>query len=75
MIVLVLSLGYSSLIVIVPEARLAILEIDYMNSLKLNGFVLGMAWAFGIFIIVLNKFVMEPFALWIRNKYPQKKWL
>jgi hypothetical protein len=46
-----------------------------MHFDSLNGFILGLSWAFGIFIFLFNKLVMEPFSLWIRNKYPEKTWL
>jgi|LakMenE01Jun11ns_1017448.scaffolds.fasta_scaffold9838569_2 hypothetical protein len=75
MIVLLFSLTYSSIIVMVPEARLSVFGLDFMHFDSLNGFILGMSWAFGMFIFLLKKLVMEPFSFWIRNKYPEKTWL
>jgi len=75
MIVLFISLAYSSIIVMVPEARLSLFKVEFMNFDNLNGYILGLSWTFGIFIFLLNKLVMEPFSLWIRTKYPEKTWL
>ncbi len=75
MIVLVLSLAYSIIIVVVPDSRLALFKVVYMNDSSLNGFVLGTALGFGIFIFILQKAVLEPGSLWLRKKYPENKWL
>jgi magnesium-transporting ATPase (P-type) len=53
MVVLFISLTYSILIVILPLARLAVFEVKYLDSEKINGFVLGVALGFGIFIFIL----------------------
>jgi cation-transporting ATPase 13A3/4/5 len=75
MLVLFISLTYSILIVMIPQARLAVFSVNFMDNEKVNGFVLGIALAFGLFIFVLEKVVMEPLSLWLRKKYPHIKWL
>jgi hypothetical protein len=70
MIVLFISLAYSILIAIVPDSRLAVFSVQYLMDEGLNGFVLGVALAFGIFIFILQKAVLEPVSLWIRKKNP-----
>lgn len=46
-----------------------------MKSERLNGLVLGMALLFSAFMYFCQKFVLEPFAAWLKEKYPEKKWL
>lgn len=75
MIVLFISITYSILIVIVPDARLAVFNVKYLDDTRINGFVLGIALGFGLFIFILQKAVLEPLSLWIRKKYPELKWL
>lgn len=57
MVVLFISLAYSILIVIVPNSRLELFKVQYLDNEKVNGFVLGIALAFGISIFVLQKAV------------------
>lgn len=75
MIVLFISITYSIIIVMVPAARIPIFNVEYMNYDNINGFVLGMALGFGLFIFILQKAILEPFSLWLRMKYPEKTWL
>lgn len=75
MLVLFISLVYSILIVIVPDARLAVFNVEFLSNERINGFVLGIALAFGVFIFILQKAVMEPLSLWIRKRNPEIKWL
>jgi magnesium-transporting ATPase (P-type) len=58
MVVLILSLTYSILIVILPQARLAVFQVKYLDSGNINGFVLGVALGFGIFIFILEKAIL-----------------
>jgi hypothetical protein len=39
------------------------------------GMMLGLALAFGTFMYVEQKFVLEPFFRYLKNKHPEKKWL
>lgn len=52
MIVLVISLGYSILLTIVPDVRLELFEISYMNSVVVNWVVLGMGVGVGAGVYV-----------------------
>lgn len=53
MLVLIISLTYSILIAIVPSARLAVFNVAYLTIESVDGFVLGVALAFGVFIFIL----------------------
>jgi magnesium-transporting ATPase (P-type) len=66
MIVLVLVFGYSVLLAIVPDARISIFKLDWMNAERLNVFVLGIALLFGFFMYSVQKFIMEPFSTWLK---------
>jgi hypothetical protein len=57
MVVLFISLAYSILIVIVPSSRLELFKVQYLDNETVNGFVVGIALAFGISIFVLQKAV------------------
>ncbi len=57
MVVLVVVYTYSVLIVMVPEARLADFKVSFMESTKLNGFVLGIAMLFSFMMYGLQKFL------------------
>ena len=57
MVVLVVVYTYSVLIVIVPEARLAEFNVSFMESTKLNGFVLGIAMLFSFMMYGLQKYL------------------
>lgn len=52
MVVLVISLGYSVLLVIIPGVRLELFEISYMNSWMVNWVVLLMGVGIGVGIYV-----------------------
>jgi len=58
MIVLVIVFVYSVLICVVPDARLGIFELSYMNVSRVNGFVLGIALLFGFFMYGSQKFIL-----------------
>ena len=75
MIILAVSLTYAIIIVVVPEARIPVFFLEYMPEIQFNGFVLGVALSFGLSIIVLQKFLLEPLSLWLRKKYSKLKWL
>lgn len=75
MIVLVVVFVYSVLITVVPDARLILFELSWMNSDRLNCFVLGIALLFSLFIYGAQKFILEPGSTWLKEKYPQKTWL
>lgn len=70
MIVLVLVFVYSVLITVVPETRLVIFEISWMNSEKLNLYILGNGLLFSFFICVAQKSILEPGSVWLKRKYP-----
>lgn len=74
-IILIFVFVYSVLLVIVPGARLDIFEISWMESQRLNGFILGISLLFGIFIYVVQKYILQPGSSWLKSKYPSKKWL
>lgn len=75
MVVLFIVGAYSILLVIVPESRLSIFEVSYMLSSKLNGFVLGLSFAFGIFMYCCQKFIFEPISYKLKQKYPEMTYL
>lgn len=75
MIVLVIIFSYSFIIVVVPDARLSIFEVSWMTVDRLNWFVLGISLLFGFFIYSVQKFILEPVSVWLKEKYPDKKWL
>jgi hypothetical protein len=75
MIVFVVIILYSSLIVMVPDTRIPDFFLSYMYDEGLNGFVLGMGFAFGLFIYFMQKAVWEPAAIWLRKTFPDKAWL
>jgi len=58
MIVLAIALIYSIIIVIAPSARIPLFDIEYMSYDNINGFVLGVALGFGIFIFSFQKLVL-----------------
>jgi hypothetical protein len=70
MIVLVVVLIYSILITVLPATRIPDFFLSWMTHTNINFFVLGMSFAFGIFIYVMQKFVWEPVAQKLREAYP-----
>ena len=66
---------YCILVVVVPATRWDKFVLVYMNDDNLNGFIVGIAIAFGLTIFLLQKLLWEPLSIWLREKYPEKKWL
>lgn len=75
MVVFVFIITYTIVIVMVPAARLDGFQIMYIDDTALCGFILGVGLGLGVVIFVIQKFVWEPLAIWVREKYPEKKWL
>lgn len=75
MIVLVIITTYTVLIVVVPASRLEGFNIAYIDDGQLRGFILGIAILFGVSVFTIQKFIWEPLAIWLRENYPDKKWL
>lgn len=74
MIVLILVFTYDILICLVPEARL---EVFYMQTFDMQwqGLMCGMGCAYGIFMYIMQKGILENVFNWLREKYPDKNWL
>ena len=70
MIWLSIALCYSLVIIVVPGSRWSEFQVAYIDQSPLTVFVLGMSLGFGIVILVLQKFVWEPFFIWLKTKYP-----
>lgn len=60
MIVFIIVFIYSILITVVPATRISDFYLSWMYHTNVNFFVLGMSFAFGIFMYVMQKFVWEP---------------
>ncbi len=54
---------------------MSIFEVSYMLSPRLNGFVLGLSFAFGIFMYSCQKFIFEPVSYTLKQKYPEMTYL
>lgn len=74
MIVLILVFTYDILICMVPESRIPDFMIGEFD-ITYRGTICGMAIAFGLFMYVLQKFVLEGLFNHLREKYPEKHWL
>ena len=75
MVTLVIVSTYTILICIAPVTRLGAFNVNYMEDLRVNGFVLGMGLAFGLTVFILQKFVWEPLTQHFRQKYPEAIWI
>ena len=75
MIVLILMLTYSLVMIVVPEARLGIFEISFLNYQPYNWYIFGLALGIGVVLYVVQKFMLEPLFNWLKEKYPEKSWL
>ena len=75
MIVLLLVLSYSIVIIVVPQARLFLFELSYLDYEPLNLYIMGLALGMSAIIYVNQKFVLEPVFSLIKAKYPDKKWI
>jgi F0F1-type ATP synthase membrane subunit b/b' len=49
---------------------MAVFQVQFMDDSRILGFVLGVAIAFGLTILLLQKLVWEPLSLWLRKRYP-----
>jgi hypothetical protein len=38
----------------------------------MNWFIFGIAVGMGIAIYIIQKFILEPFFIWLKQKYPNK---
>lgn len=70
MLILLVFYTYSVLLVMVPEARLEILTVINMDNLQFNGFILGLANAFGIFMYLNQKLILENIFGYLKRSYP-----
>ena len=70
MIVLFVVFTYCVLLTVVPDSRLVLFEISWMGSERLNGFVLGISLLFSFFMFGVQKFILEPGTVWLKEKYP-----
>jgi F0F1-type ATP synthase membrane subunit b/b' len=41
----------------------------------MNWYIFGLAIGFGIFIYIVQKFILEPMFNWLKVKYPENKWI
>lgn len=44
-------------------------------DMRWQGMMLGLGLAFGLYIYVLQKFVLEPLFNWLRIRHPKVGWL
>lgn len=70
MIVVCLTLIYSTLMILYSDATWNQFEIYYMPFMSFRGFVCGLSYAFGIFMYVNQKCILEPFSAYLIKKYP-----
>lgn len=75
MVVLIIIGTYNLIMIVVQEARLAIFSISYMSYQPFNWYVFGLALGIGVLLYVVQKFILEPFFNWLKEKYPEKGWL
>lgn len=75
MIVVVLTLGYSTIMVIFPEASWDQFLITYLPSRRFRGYIIGISYAFGLFLYFNQKLIMEPLSAYLVKKYPHLTWL
>lgn len=66
MIVLIIMLTYSLIFIVVPEARLNILEANQITYMPFLWYIFGLAVGIGLFIYILQKFILEPLFNWLR---------
>jgi phage shock protein PspC (stress-responsive transcriptional regulator) len=74
MVVLIVIFAYNVLICVVPQSRIPdffIIEYD----MQWQGLVCGLGCAFGLFMYIVQKFMLEPMFRALREKYPEKQWL
>jgi hypothetical protein len=50
----------------VPNARIDRFFITMIEQTNIEGFIFGIAVLFGFFIYVAQKFILEPFFMWLR---------
>jgi hypothetical protein len=70
MIVLIIIGSYSTLLAIVPDARISIFKLSWLTVDRLNIFVFGIALLFGFSMYSVQKFILEPGSTWLKDKYP-----
>ena len=75
MIVLLFIMTYSIVIIVVPKSRLKIFEVTYMDYQPLNLYILGLALGISFVIYVVQKLLLENFFNWLKNRFPENKWL
>ncbi len=66
MIVLIIMLTYSLIFIVVPDARLSILEANQVTYMPFLWYIFGLAVGIGLFIYILQKFILEPLFNWLR---------
>jgi magnesium-transporting ATPase (P-type) len=74
MVVLTIIFSYSVIICLVPEARIPIFDLDTLD-MRFQGLMCGMGCAFGIFMFIIQKLILENLFNYLREKYPEKGWL
>lgn len=74
MVVLILVFIYNILICVVPESRIPLFFLENFD-MRWQGLICGMGCAYGIFMYVVQKFLLEPLFRSLREKYPDKQWL
>lgn len=75
MFITVVILTYSSLIALVPDCDWRFFKMTSIVNQNLRRFCWGIGVAFGLFIIIFQKCVLEPTSLKLKKKYTQYKWL
>lgn len=71
----VLILAYSIIITVVPQARLSIFDVSFMNYMPMNVFVLFVGLIISGLILFNQKCLLEPFSAYLRGRYSHKKWI
>jgi len=70
MISLTIILTYFILVCAAPVTRLGAFSIVQMDDMRVNGFVLGMGFTFGLGLWGLQSFVWVPLTTYLKTKYP-----
>lgn len=58
MIVFIIILVYSLIFIVVPDARLIILEANQITYMPFLWYIFGLAVGIGLFIYILQKFIL-----------------
>lgn len=74
MVVLIIVFAYDIIICLVPEARIPDFFINTFD-MRWQGLLCGLGCAFGVFMYIVQKFMLEPLFRTLREKYPEKQWL